>query len=309
MEPAILREEESLGELLKMAVLARRSKATCRAFACPATRRKGKPSSSYAVLAVSRNSTRNASGRFDWTTRIANASGALATTRGERLQRRDSRGTTWNRRNRTCARRKHNGRPSRHRWKRPASLSWFSRVLRLGKIEELRTQAERAQLEQKRTLEVKAKRLPLWSGDVQQIPLLQVPSAEDVDLHRARAERAEQDRTAAAAMGKELRKKQTDLAARLEAIRGGSVVPSEAELKLERQRRERGWRLVRGVWLEGRPEDADVARFTAELSPSASLAEAYEKSVGRSDDVADRLRWPRPAGSVSRQWPGRSRRR
>ncbi len=64
-------------------------------------------------------------------------------------------------------------------------------------------------------------------------------------------------------------------------------VPTDEELRQLRQRRDHGWALVRGVWLERAPHDTvEVTQFAGETT----LADAYQRSVLAADVVADRLR-------------------
>jgi hypothetical protein len=81
-----------------------------------------------------------------------------------------------------------------------------------------------------------------------------------------------------------------ELEGRLAQLRIEGEVPSEAELGRVRVRRDRGWQLVRGEWLQGKATDPDTRRFVAELAPDGHLADAYEASVRVADTVADRLR-------------------
>ncbi|MBF0476617.1 MAG: hypothetical protein HQK59_12465, partial [Deltaproteobacteria bacterium] len=63
-------------------------------------------------------------------------------------------------------------------------------------------------------------------------------------------------------------------------------VPTEQELALIRERRDKGWNLVRRAWLN----NEDVTEEAQALDPVAPLPELYEKSVVGADTVADRLR-------------------
>ena len=64
-------------------------------------------------------------------------------------------------------------------------------------------------------------------------------------------------------------------------------------------RRDHGWRLIKAAWLENLSPHEDVVSFLAEFGPSGTLAAAYETSVLRGDELADRLR--READRVARE--------
>ena len=59
------------------------------------------------------------------------------------------------------------------------------------------------------------------------------------------------------------------------------------DLKSHRALRDKGWRSVRTVWLEGGDLDQE---FIDAFPGSHDLAQAYEKSVAKADDTADVLR-------------------
>jgi predicted nucleic acid-binding Zn-ribbon protein len=62
--------------------------------------------------------------------------------------------------------------------------------------------------------------------------------------------------------------------------------PREDDLVAARARRDEGWRLVRGVWIDGSADPEAVETW----SNGESLENAYEAAVGGADEVADRLR-------------------
>jgi len=79
----------------------------------------------------------------------------------------------------------------------------------------------------------------------------------------------------------------------LEAFESAVTVPGEGDLAAARDRRERGWALVRQT-LENGDQAVDLLSFAADRP----LVDAYEESVAVADDVADRLR--RESSQVAR---------
>lgn len=71
----------------------------------------------------------------------------------------------------------------------------------------------------------------------------------------------------------------------LDDLRQGGSVPDRSDLSEARQDRTRGWSAVREAWAAGDPPDRPSPRFV----PQVPLAEAFERSVQRADDIADAL--------------------
>ena len=87
--------------------------------------------------------------------------------------------------------------------------------------------------------------------------------------------------------------------AQLQSLELVQDVPSEELLLAARGRRDHGWRLIKKDWLENLSPGEDVAGFLAEFGTGGTLAAAYEASVQRGDELADRLR--REAERVARK--------
>lgn len=111
-------------------------------------------------------------------------------------------------------------------------------------------------------------------------------------LERAAAVRSELDRRAErlAEARQERALEQRSIDEELARLRGERAVPSEAELEARRQEREGLWRRIRRDWESGvSPEDSRRATL-AEGADAMSLPDAYQVSVARADETADRLR-------------------
>ncbi len=147
----------------------------------------------------------------------------------------------------------------------------------------------------RRKAEESLKRLPLWTGALESFMELPVPSDETVnefEQHYDDNRRTlEQTRQALA----EARDKIGELEGKLERLRLSGEIPLEEDLATARERRDRGWTLVRQAWLGGsRDEKAEQA-----FDPLLPLDRAYENSVQDADTVADRIR--READAVARK--------
>lgn len=167
-------------------------------------------------------------------------------------------------------------------------------IRRAGPVEENLREVQADLRQQEDQCQVDLKKLRLWSGALAELEALPIPSAETVgrfdslfvdnateltDAHKRIAEACQ-----------EVERLESQLA---ELQRSGGV-PTEADLRRARQRRDEGWRLVRRAWLQDhRDADAESA-FDADHD----LPDAYERSVAEADDVADRIR--RDADQVAR---------
>jgi hypothetical protein len=72
----------------------------------------------------------------------------------------------------------------------------------------------------------------------------------------------------------------------LKALLRSSDIPTLHELQGAREHRERGWKLIRGSYVDG----VDIGAAATEYSGSRDLPDVFEQAVCDADDVADRLR-------------------
>ncbi len=133
-------------------------------------------------------------------------------------------------------------------------------------------------------------RQTLWTGTLEGLEGLNMPSLETID-------RFEKDLTEAEAEVTRLKSAKSDTEEDLLTLRGDmeslsleQEVPTEKDLQEARGVREKGWALVKKAWKEGRQDSEAEARFSVALQWTGPLAEAYELSVRRADEIADRLR-------------------
>jgi uncharacterized protein YhaN len=133
-------------------------------------------------------------------------------------------------------------------------------------------------------------RLPLWSGTLETLETLPVPSSETVDRFDADIKDATSRRNALAERIREEERGIRDLEGQVRKLELQQEVPSEEDLADARKRRDAGWKLVRRAWQQP-PENAhEVRDFLTAFESAGSLAEGYERSVQHADQVADRLR-------------------
>jgi len=134
------------------------------------------------------------------------------------------------------------------------------------------------------------RKLGLWSGSLETLERLALPSAETI----ARFDRGFTDAQAAiASLLGQLEKARADavnIERDLERLRLEGEVPTEAELADARKLRDAVWQLVLHDWRNEAIDAAARQQFLAATAETDDLAAAYEQAVRRADDLSDRLR-------------------
>jgi uncharacterized protein YhaN len=175
-------------------------------------------------------------------------------------------------------------------------------VQREGNVEEqlARVATQLAPLE--RDLATALRRLPGWSGSLEDLEGLTVPLPETVTRHETEIQDAE---TAVRDLVR-ARSQESEAIDDIESkLRGQSLeleIPSEDDLRDARRRRDAGWTLVRAAWIEGRDDPAARAELGASFSDPGSLAEAYQQAVAGADHLADRLRREARSVAAKAEW-------
>ncbi|MBF0527597.1 MAG: AAA family ATPase, partial [Deltaproteobacteria bacterium] len=172
----------------------------------------------------------------------------------------------------------------------PKNLSRLRTAIRLaqkqGDLEEKR-RSIRTKLgneEQHGLVEFQA--LPMRPATLAELESLPVPSPETVERFRSRFEEQTNQLKNLNEKIREKREEAEKAGRQVKALHLAGEVPTEQELALIRERRDKGWSLVRRAWLN----HEDVTEEAQALDPVAPLQELYEKSVAGADIMADRLR-------------------
>ena len=140
------------------------------------------------------------------------------------------------------------------------------------------------------SLEIALKKQTLWSGSLEVLEKLPLPSLETIDMFAGRVEAAEGHVAEVKSEIKNIKDTIAETERQIDALQLEQEVPTEEDLKAARQRRDQGWSLVRKM-LEDRPVSEDQVRdFSGLIGQSGTLADTYEFSVQQSDEIADRLR-------------------
>ncbi len=166
----------------------------------------------------------------------------------------------------------------------------LQRIQKQGDLEQKRAAAasEWKQVQEQSAIELS--RLGQWSGTLDELEKLAVPSLET--LQRFEDELAELDQELRS-LQKDLKKTTSDRAdhdRRLEKLRLEADVPSQSDVAAARRLRDEGWQLVLAAWQQGGPGEQRLAGFLAHFPSARDLAAAYGAAVHAADELADRLR-------------------
>lgn len=141
-----------------------------------------------------------------------------------------------------------------------------------------------------KTLMIKLSRQRFWSGSIQELESLPVPSLETINLFEEQHSEADRNCRRIKEEHDRLTHALNDLERQIEQLRLQQEVPTEADLQKARGIRDRGWRLVSDTIAGHIPADAEVDSYIRESQLTGTLAEAFETSLHQSDQIADRLR-------------------
>jgi uncharacterized protein YhaN len=158
---------------------------------------------------------------------------------------------------------------------------------REGDLDRLAEEAARAEAKIDNECAHALASLGLWSGPLDEVPALPAPLHETIDHYDQEFAALEADERAHREKREDTRAKLTDIGRALRAMEIEDTVPVETDLDAARARRSAGWALVKRAWLEQTDITGEVGRLFPEF---ATLGEAYEASVQRADDIADRMR-------------------
>jgi len=128
--------------------------------------------------------------------------------------------------------------------------------------------------------------LGLWTGTV--LELMRAPLLGEETLQRFAEEFSaaeEQNRRLEDSIA-EAREEQRQTQEALLALRLAGEVPTETELQDARQRRDRGWQLLRRQWIDGE----DLAAESRSYADGQPLPDVFEAGIASADEIADRLR-------------------
>ena len=129
-------------------------------------------------------------------------------------------------------------------------------------------------------------RLTLWTGPMEEVPRLPVPTRESID--RFEREYADLEKRTSRLLDRqeETAEALREASRRLDELQRVGAVPTEEELLELRTEREQVWKLLRRQWIDGE----DVHKKASAIDPERALPDAFEYRMIGADELADRLR-------------------
>ena len=166
---------------------------------------------------------------------------------------------------------------------------------RSGDLDGNLAEAGAAVARMRQDLDVRAQRLPLWEGDVENLERLPAPSVETVDRFLDESNALDTDAQTLTNRENGLNDEIADHDRALKALHLAGAVPTEESLLHAREHRDAGWELIRRAWVDGDPDPRGMEEYAA----GSAMHDAYATGVKTADDTADRLR--REANRVEQQ--------
>ncbi|MDE0863704.1 MAG: AAA family ATPase [Rubripirellula sp.] len=132
--------------------------------------------------------------------------------------------------------------------------------------------------------------LGLWSGSLEDVEKLAVPSLATIEQYSEEIKDKSGLIKSIRARLKEKTTEKEQLDAQLKQLELGQRIATDEELENSRRRREQGWQLVLNAWNKDQEDETAVHEFLHEFSPLTSIADAYRRSVEEADQMVDQLR-------------------
>ncbi len=129
-------------------------------------------------------------------------------------------------------------------------------------------------------------RLPLWKGELQDLPGLALPSRESIMHFEAVYDQIEQRFQRYREKQEEAQATWQEASLHLDEMQRLGAIPTEADLVEARSGRDQIWRLLRRQWVNGQ----DVATEARQCNLKGSLPDTFEERLADADEVSDRLR-------------------
>jgi len=140
------------------------------------------------------------------------------------------------------------------------------------------------------SLQIAVNKQTLWSGTFEDLEKLPLPSIETIDSFDNRFDEAQKNTSRIQSELKTLEDALLKAEGHIKELRLEQAVPTEGDLQSARLQREAGWKLVRQLLDEETVPGMEQEDFISLFEPAQTLADAYELSVKRADELSDRLR-------------------
>ena len=149
------------------------------------------------------------------------------------------------------------------------------------------------------SLETALKKQMLWQGSLEELEKIYLPSIETIDTYETHFEEHQRKVFKFQSKIHDFEDALLEIEGQVKELQLEQDVPTEENLEKARKYREDGWGLIRCALDGSKETDETVECFVKSFQSEDTLAGAYELSVQRADELADRLR--READRVARK--------
>ncbi|MBC2716903.1 MAG: AAA family ATPase [Desulfobacteraceae bacterium] len=143
------------------------------------------------------------------------------------------------------------------------------------------------------SLEIALGKQTLWSGSLEDLEKLLIPSTEAIEVFENDFEATKRIIQTIKTDIKNIQDRLSDTLKKKEELSRNLSVPTEGNLRSARELRDSGWHLVAASLNEEPAPGQEINDFIAQVTGSTDLTDlftAFENSVGHADEIADRLR-------------------
>ena len=163
----------------------------------------------------------------------------------------------------------------------------LNQILKQGDLSERLIRAKADQRMSQERLDQHLKDLGPWSGTLEELLELNPPPEETIDRFEIDFNENDSERQRVEQTLTENHERLVALDRQMDVLKATGPIPKLEELEQARKHRDEGWQLVKEAWLQ---QNSDPEKIQAFDSEAGDLAEGYEKSVRRADQIGDRLR-------------------
>lgn len=154
-------------------------------------------------------------------------------------------------------------------------------------------------------------KLSLWNGTIKEIETLPVPFAETIDKFDRNFEKADLETDKIKSKINELLEETENIKRNIAALEIKGLIYTEADLEDERSKRNRGWRLIKDIYIEKKIKETEIHAYAPDCNDNGdndgglSLVDIYEKNIENTDKISDSLRRESEAVSKKTIWLSR----
>ncbi len=141
-----------------------------------------------------------------------------------------------------------------------------------------------------KSLKIELNRQTFWSGSLDELERLTIPSVETIDVFETKFETVERS---IQTFENEIKNFQTDLSdtvKRTEELKLNFSIPTEADLKSAREKRDNDWRVIFNVLNQPPVTEHRTNEFLKQYPEAKDLCADFENSIVHADEIGDRLR-------------------